>query len=202
MSASISGIVRRGLHSPMRKLAIEMLALGLPILVLLAVHPSLTNPATSPPHGGGGQSSIEDAPMADVTNAKLKQFAERVALSYVVSLQPVVASVATAVVEPSSPAIQRSAPTSSRPVIALRAVKQGARTAHIAAKVTPAPRPTLATVEPAVDVAPEEVKPQLPTQQAMNFATGAWRSVPNSGGFVALNFVSVGNALSSLAKKL
>jgi len=36
----------------------------------------------------------------------------------------------------------------------------------------------------------------------MIFATDAWRSVPNTGTFIALNIVSVGNALSSFAKKL
>jgi hypothetical protein len=73
---------------------------------------------------------------------------------------------------------------------------------HIPVKVSPAPRPTLTTVEPAMDAASEEVKPWPPVQQAMIFATGAWRSVPHTGAFVAENFVSVGNALSSLAKKL
>jgi hypothetical protein len=203
MSASISRMVRHGLHSLTRKLTIEVLAASLPIVMLLAAPPpSLTKPVTSSPQSGGGQLSIEGVPMADATNANIKEFTERVALSYVASLQPVAASVAAAVVEPSGPTIPTSVPSLSRAAVAPRATKPGFRMVHIAAKVPPAPRPTLATVEPAVNAAPEEVKPRPPIQQAMIFATDAWRSVPNTGTFVAENIVSVGNALSSLAKKL
>jgi len=202
MSASIFLMFSHGLHSLTRKLAIEMLVVGLSSAVLLTIPPPLTQPVASSAQIGGGQLGVEGGPTADATNAKIKEFMVRVALSHVASLRPAAPAAGAAIAEPSGPTIPTSIPSLSRAAVAPRASEPGVRMVHIAAKVPPAPRPTLATVEPAVDAAPAGVKPPPPVQQAMIFVTDAWRSVPNTGTFVAENIVSVGNALSSLAKKL
>lgn len=182
MSASIFRRVRYGLHSLTRKLAIEMLVVGLSTAVLLTIPPPLTQSVASPAQIGGGRLGVERGPTADATNAKIKEFMVRVALSHVASLRPAAPAAWAAIAGPSGPTIPTTVPSQSRAAVA--------------------PRPTLATVEPAADAAPAAMKPRPPVQRAMISVTDAWRSAPNTGAFVAENIVSVGNAISSLAKKL
>jgi len=202
MSASISQMVRYGLHSATRKLAIEALAASLPMVILLTVPPSLTKPVASFPQSGGGQLGVKVGPAAGATNANIKEFTERVALSYVASLTPAAASSAAAVAEPSGRTTLKSSPSVSRAAVAPRASDPEVRVAPIAAKVLAAPHPTLETAEPEAAASLALARHPLPVRQAMILVADAWRSVPNTGAFVAENIVSVGNALSSLAKNL
>ncbi len=202
MSAPIFPRVSYGLHSLTRKLAIEMLVVGLSGAVLLTIPPPLTRPVASSAQVGGGRLGFNGEPTADAANAKIKEFMVRVALSHVASLRPAAPAAGAAIAEPGGPTVPTSVPSLSRAAVAPRASEPGDRTAHIAAKVPPASRPTLGTVEPAADSAPAGMKSRPPVQQAMIFVTDAWRSVPDGGAIVAENVVSVGNALNSLAKKL
>jgi hypothetical protein len=177
MSASISPTVRYGLHSLTRKLAIEALAVSLPIVVALTVPPTLTTPVASSSQSKGGQLGFENGPAAGQTNARIKEFMMRVALSHVASLKPTAPAAAAAMTAPSGPTTLTSIPSLSGGV-APGVSAPGFRMAHIAARVQPAPGATLETAGPAVDAAQAREKPR------------------------AENIVAVGNALSAIAKKL
>ncbi len=178
MNASISLMVRYGLQSITRKLAIEVLAATLPIIVALTVPPTLTKPVQSSSQSSGGQLGFEGGPAAGPAKAKIKEFMMRVALSHVASPRPAAPADAATITVPSGPASPTSIPSLSGSAIAPRASEPGFGMAHIAAKAPPAPRATLETVEPAADAAPAREKPR------------------------AENIVCVGNALITLAEKL
>jgi hypothetical protein len=177
MSASLSQIVRHGLHSLTRKLAIEVLAVSLPIVVALMVPPTLAKPVAAAPQSSGGQLGLEGRPAADEENAKIKEFMMRVALSHAVSLRPA-APAATATAMHHGPTAVTSVPSLSRAAVAPGASGPGAPMAHIADSVLPAPRTTLETAEPVVDAAQARAKPQ------------------------AEDIVSISDATRSIAKKL
>jgi hypothetical protein len=112
MSASFSLMLPYGLHTLTRKLAIELLAVSLPIVVALTAHPAFTKPIAPSP-----QSSAARA-VADPTNAKVKEFMIRVALSHVVSLNPTAAEASATVVVPNARTTSASLPALPRPAVA------------------------------------------------------------------------------------
>jgi hypothetical protein len=178
MCASISLMVRYGLHSLTRKLAIEGLAVSLPIIVALTIPPTLTKPVASFSQTSGRQSGFEGGPAADQTNAEIKEFMTLVALSHAASLKPTAPAAAVGITVPSGPATLTSVPALSRAAVTPGASEPRFRMAHIAERGLPAPRATLETVEPAVDAAQAREEPR------------------------AENIVSVSDATSSIAKKL
>lgn len=77
--------------------------------------------------------------------------------------------------------------------------------AHLAASASEvlSPRSPLGTIDAtAVVAAPVRVKRLPSLQHAMRFVTDVWDSVPNTGTLVDEDVISVGDALTSLAKRL
>jgi hypothetical protein len=135
----------------------------------------------------------------------LADFVERVALTHVAALKEPAAAAkqtaSTATEEPQSatslhlPAPRRSAaprqePSSSKPNLV-----------HGAAKTLP-PQPPIPPIVPTVASEPAEEKPFLPLQYGMRLATNLQNIVSASNSFVVAIAASMGDALTSVAKKL
>jgi hypothetical protein len=194
--------VRNGLRSMSRKLVIEAIVSSLSTAIVLTTFSFATRPVSRALHGEGRQPGTESSPVDDATNAAVKEFMERVALSHVVSLKPPASATEAAVFDPSRPTTPASIPARSRAAVAHDIKAPRVRSAHVAASILPPPRPTVATVDDAIEGAPEEMRQLLPLREAVHFATDSWRAVPDIGAFFAKNVDFAGDAAISLAKKL
>jgi hypothetical protein len=135
----------------------------------------------------------------------LADFVERVALTHVAALKEPAAAAkqtaSTATEEPQSatslhlpaprrPATPRQEPSSSKPNLA-----------HGAAKTLP-PQPPIPPIVPTVASEPAEERPFLPLQYGTRLATNLQNIVSASNSFVVAIAASMGDALTSVAKKL
>jgi hypothetical protein len=201
---SISLMIRSGLNAVTHKLAKEALVSSLSAILVMTIFSSVARPGAPSRPTEGRQSGIESGLSSGATNAAIKEFMERVALSHVASLKPA-APAASAIGEPSGPmtptAVSFQSPAAPAPGLS----KPQVRLAHLAASASEVlpPQSPLATIDAtAVVAAPVRVKRLPPLQHAMRFVTDVWDSVPNTGTLVDEDVISVGDALTSLAKKL
>ena len=177
-----------------RKFAIELWVVGLASAILLAIALALNGTADSAAETVGA-AGVDGGRLARAENPELKNFMERVALAS--TSQPAAAT--TRLLSPPSSAANsgESVPALSRAAVAPRAGEAKAHAARVASALPP-PRPALiASASPALAgaAAPAKVPPTPPADVA------PWRLVKDTGAFAVANLVSVGNSLSSLAKK-
>jgi hypothetical protein len=108
VKTSISPMVRCGLLSPTRKVAIGLLFTGLASALVLAIPTSSVTLKVSYAQTGPDRLGVESGPISDAENVKIKAFMERVALSYVVNTRIAASPVVTAVADRSGPTISTS----------------------------------------------------------------------------------------------
>ena len=84
MKTSMSPMVRCGLPSPTRKVVVALLFTGFAAALVLAIPTSLVKLKVSYPQTRPDRLGVESGPISDAENVKIKEFMERVALSYVV----------------------------------------------------------------------------------------------------------------------
>ena len=136
----------------------------------------------------------------------LADFLERVALSHVAALRepPAVANQA-AIVAVSEPTNAAAVPLPRpRPAAAPRHQEPNSGKVHVvgtAPKVLPL-QPPLPAIEPAAASASAEEKPFLPLRYGMRLATNLGNIISASDTIVVAIVASMGDALTSVAKKL
>ena len=208
MQAPFYRTIRNRMHVLTKKLFTEVLVSSLATLLVMAMFSNVMKTTTP-------------AARADITAAtaasdeKTADFMERVALSHVASLK---APATTPASEPAEPAAALAA-NAAAPAVAptqLSGLRGHDRTraaaVHVAANipdVLPPPRPQLAVVEPAGFVAPQKARSHRvidyglrPLRFGMHVVTDVVDFVPASGTRVVEGVASVGDALTSFAKKL
>jgi len=102
---STSPMVRCGPPSPTRKMAVGLLITGFASVLALAIPSSLAKLKVSYAQTGPDRLGVESSPLSDAENVKIKEFMERVALSYVVNPRIAASPVMTAVADRSRPTI-------------------------------------------------------------------------------------------------
>lgn len=208
MQVPVFQMIRSGLHVPTRKLVTEVLVSSLATLLVMAMFSNLVKPTAPAARLDAPVSGSAGGLAASGTNEATADFMERVALSHV-GHKPAAAN--EAIVAPSEPVVAAVAALAQRPAVAPRHDRPHAVVTHVAANVPdvlPPPRPPLARVEPAVPsasvavTAPVTTKPLRPLQYGMRFVTQFVDFVPASGTRVVEGVTSMGDALTSFAKKL
>lgn len=209
---AISQMIHDMRHALLRKLIPQVIVSTFATVLVSTVLPVVTNttPSVTP------ESARSLAPKGESTNnygelatldatEPLADFLERVALTHVAALKAPAASAkqtaSSAAEEPKSPttvhlppprrsATPRQEPGSSKPHLA-----------HSAAKTLP-PQPPPPLKTPAVASEPAEEKPFLPLQYGMKLAANVQNIISASNSFVVAVASSMGDALTSVAKKL
>jgi hypothetical protein len=208
----ISQMILDMMQALVRKLIPQVIISTVATVLVSTILPAVWNtaPSVTPdsarPRAPNGESTYNNGELA-ILDARepLTDFLERVALTHVVALkEPAAAAKRTAssaAEEPKSAttvhlppprrsAMPRKEPGSGKPHMA-----------HSAAKTLPAPPPLPPTV-PAVASEPAEKKPFLPLEYGMRFATNLEDIVSASNSFVVAIAASMGDALTTVAKKL
>ena len=205
MQVPISLIIRNGLLTLTRKFA-EILVSSLATVLVMALFPYATKPIPPFARDDGRLSSIDGGPAREQTSEALADFMERVALSHVAALRapPAAASQPTnvAMSEPTTAAAVSLPP---RPAAARRRDRLGSSKVHVAAsvpKVLPPAQEPLATIEPAVASAPVKAEPLPPVQYGMRLVANLGGMISTSETRVVESLASIGDVLTSLAKKL
>jgi hypothetical protein len=200
------------MHALLRKLIPQVIISAFATFLVSTMLPAVTNtaPSVTPDSAWSlapkGESTYNYGELATLdARDPLADFLERVALTHVAALkEPAAASKQTAnsaAEEPKSattvhlPPPRRSATPRQEP----GSSKQ--RLAHSAAKTLP-PQPPLPPIVPAVAAEPAEEKPFLPLQYGMGLATNLQNIISASNSFVVAIAASMGDALTSIAKKL
>jgi hypothetical protein len=131
---------------------------------------------------------------------------ERVALSHVATLRaPPAAASQPANVAMSEPTTAAAVPLPTRPAAAPRRDRPGSSKVHVAAsvpKVLPPAQEQLTTIEPAVASAPVKAELLPPVQYAMRLVANLGGIISTSETRVVESVASMGDGLTSLAKKL
>lgn len=211
MQVPISPMILRGLHALTWKFATEVLVSSLATLLVMAVFSHVTKPASPMARDDGRLTSLEGRPAAGKTSESSEtadDFVERVALSHIASLKAPASQTAIVAVAASEPAAEAGAPLPPRLPATLRHDRPSASKVHVAAsvpKVLPPPPP--ATIEPPIAVAapaPVLVKaePLPPLQYGMRLVSNIGTIISVSQTRVVQSVASVGDTLTSLAKKL
>jgi hypothetical protein len=198
-------IIRNGLLTLTRKFA-EILVSSLATVLVMALFPYATKPMPPFARDDGRLSSIDGGPAREQTSEALADFMERVALSHVAALRasPAAAS-QPANVAMSEPTTAAAVPLPPRPAAAPRRDRPGSSKVHVAAsvpKVLPPAQEPLATIEPAVASAPVKAEPLPPVQYAMRLVANLGGMISTSETRVVESVASMGDGLTSLAKKL
>jgi hypothetical protein len=120
VKTSISSMVRCGLPSPTRKVAIGLLFTGLASALVLAICTYSVTHKVSYAQTGPDRLGVESGPISDAENVKIKEFMERVALSYVANTRTATSPLVTAVAERSRPTISTSDRSLARTAFAPR----------------------------------------------------------------------------------
>ena len=195
-------MVRAGLHTVPRRLAVEALVLGLAIVLAPMVLSNVSRPLAAGRQGEQGQAGVAARRAADAT---IKASSERFALSSVSTGRrtapppPTVAEAGPAEAENAAPHATIASPPPRQGAPARD--KPRAHPLHAASRVAafPPPRPLAETVAVA---APAPASGLPPIQHVMRLAADLWDSAPGAGALVVDNVVSVGGQLGSIAKKL
>jgi hypothetical protein len=201
----IPRIIRNGLYALTRKFA-EILVSSLATVLVMVLFPYATKPTPPVARDDGRLTSIDGRPAREQTSDALGDFMERVALSHVAALRAPPAAVSQpANVAMSEPTIAAAVPLPPRPAAASRRDRPRSSKAHVAAsvpKVLPPAQEPLATIEPAVASAPVKAEPLPPLQYRMRLVANLGGMISSSETRVVESVASVGDGLTSLAKKL
>ena len=132
---------------------------------------------------------------------------ERVGLSHVAALRaPSAAASQPANFAMSEPTTAAAVPLPPRPAAAPRRDRPGSSKVHVAASVPKVPLPPaqeqLTTIEPAVASAPVKAELLPPVQYAMRLVANLGGMISTSETRVVESVASMGDGLTSLAKKL
>jgi hypothetical protein len=199
-------------HALLRKLIPQVIVSTFATILVSTILPAVTNTAHSvAPEGARsltpkGEPTYNYGELATLdAREPLADFLERVALTHVAALkEPAAAAKQTAssaaeepksattvhLLPPRRSATPRQEPGSSKPHLA-----------HSAAKTLPS-QPPLPPIIPAVASEPAEEKPFLPLQYGMKLAANVQNIISASNSFVVAVASSMGDALTSVAKKL
>jgi hypothetical protein len=205
MQVPIPLIIRNGLLTLTRKFA-EILVSSLATVLVMALFPYATKPIPPFARDDGRLSSIDGGPAREQTSEALADFMERVALSHVAALRaPPAAASQPANVALSEPTTAAAVPLPPRPAAAPRRDRPGSSKVHVAAsvpKVLPPAQEQLTTIEPAVASAPVKAELLPPVQYAMRLVANLGGMISTSETRVVESVASMGDGLTSLAKKL
>jgi hypothetical protein len=204
MQVPIPLIIRNGLLTLTRKFA-EILVSSLATVLVMALFPYATKPIPPFPRDDGRLSSIDGGPAREQTSEALADFMERVALSHVAALRASPAAASQPANVASEPTTAAAVPLPPRPAAAPRRDRPGSSKVHVAAsvpKVLPPAQEPLATIEPAVASAPVKAEPLPPVQYAMRLVANLGGMISTSETRVVESVASMGDGLTSLAKKL
>jgi len=198
-------VIRNGMLALTRKFA-EILVSSLATVLVMALFPYATKPIPPFARDDGRLSSIDGGPAREQTSEALADFMERVALSHVAGLRapPAAASQPTNVAM-SEPTPAAAVPLPPRPAAAPRRDRPGSSKVHVAAsvpKVLPPAQEPLATIEPAVASAPVKAELLPPVQYAMRLVANLGGMISTSETRVVESVASMGDGLTSFAKKL
>jgi len=198
-------IIRNGLLTLTRKFA-EILVSSLATVLVMALFPYATKPIPPFARDDGRLSSIDGGPAREQTREALADFMERVALSHVAALRASLAAASQpANVAMSEPTTAAAVPLPPRPAAAPRRDRPGSSKVHVAAsvpKVLPPAQEQLTTIEPAVASAPVKAELLPPVQYAMRLVANLGGMISTSETRVVESVASMGDGLTSLAKKL
>jgi hypothetical protein len=212
-------MIRNGLHALTRKF-VGALVSSLATVLIMAIFPYLTKPTPPVAPDAGRLSSIEAGPVEEESNDALADFMERVALSHVAALRvpPAAAS------EPANGAASETraaavTPSPLRQATAPRHDRTSSSKVHTTASIPKVPQPAApppATIEPAaaaspvkdeaippvVESAPVKAEPLPPLQFGMHLVSSLGDTISASEKRVVESVASVGDTLTSFAKKL
>jgi hypothetical protein len=209
---AISQMIRDMTHALLRKVIPQVIISTLATVLVSTILPAVTKTAPSATLDSArslaqeGESTYNYGELATLdAREPLADFLERVALTHVAALkEPAAAAKQTASSEGEEP---KSAPTVHLPPprrsAALRQ-EPGSSKQHLGqstAKTLP-PQPPPPPMVPAVASEPAEEKPFLPLQYGMRLATNLQNIISASNSFVVAIAASMGDALTSVAKKL
>jgi hypothetical protein len=197
-------IIRNGLHALTRKFA-EILVSSLATVLVMALFPYTTKPTPPIARDDGRLSSIDGGPAREQTSETLADFMERVALSHVAALRAPPAAASQPANVASEPTTAAVVPLPPRPAAAPRRDRPGSSKVHVAAsvpKVLPPVQEPLATIEPTVASAPVKAEPLPPLQYGMRLVANLGGIISASETRVVESVASMGDGLTSLAKKL
>jgi hypothetical protein len=197
-------IIRNGLHALTWKFA-EILVSSLATVLVMALFPYTTKPTPPIARDDGRLSSIDGGPAREQTSETLADFMERVALSHVAALRAPPAAASQPANVASEPTTAAVVPLPPRPAAAPRRDRPGSSKVHVAAsvpKVLPPAQEPLATIEPAVASAPVKAELLPPVQYAMGLVANLGGMISTSETRVVESVASMGDGLTSLAKKL
>lgn len=216
MQAPISQTVRKWIHALTRKFVTEILVSSLATLVVMALFPNLTKPVYLFSQDGGEIASSHKTLAEQDSSTALDDFLERVALSHISgpkASQEVESQEAIAAVN--EPATDREAPLPPSPAAAPRRERTSSkvRAAANTAKIVPAQQVAMAepatgqvpaVIEPAVAPAPMKAEVLLvaPLQYGMHLVSNLGTIISVSQTHVVQSVATVGDTLTSLAKKL
>ena len=204
MKVTIPLIIRNGLHALTRKFA-EILVSSLATVLVMALFPYTTKPTPPIARDDGRLSSIDGGPAREQTSEALADFMERVALSHVAALRAPPAAASQPANVASEPTTAAVVPLPPRPAAAPRRDRPGSSKVHVAAsvpKVLPPAQEQLTTIEPAVASAPVKAELLPPVQYAMGLVANLGGMISTSETRVVESVASMGDGLTSLAKKL
>jgi len=197
--------IRNGLLASTRKFA-EILVSSLATVLVMALFPYATKPIPPFARDDGRLSSIDGGPAREQTSEALADFMERVALSHVAALRaPPAAASQPANVAMSEPTTAAAVPLPTQPAAAPRRDRPGSSKVHVATsipKVLPPAQEPLTTIEPAVASAPVKAELLPPVQYAMRLVANLGGMISTSETRVVESVASMGDGLTSLAKKL
>jgi hypothetical protein len=204
VKVTIPLIIRNGLHALTRKFA-EILVSSLATVLVMALFPYTTKPTPPIARDDGRLSSIDGGPAREQTSETLADFMERVALSHVAALRAPPAAASQPANVASEPTTAAVVPLPPRPAAAPRRDRPGSSKVHVAAsvpKVLPPVQEPLATIEPTVASAPVKAEPLPPLQYGMRLVANLGGMISTSETRVVESVASMGDGLTSLAKKL
>jgi len=195
-----------------RKLIPQVIISTLATVLVSTILPAVTNTAPSVTSdsprllGPNGESTYNYGELATLdARQPLADFLERVALTHVAALkEPAAAAKQTASSAAEEPqgATSLHLPASRRSATPRQELGSSkTHLARIAAKTLP-PQPPNPPIVPTVASEPPEEKPFLPLQYGMRLATNLQNIISASNSLVVSSAASMGDALTSVAKKL
>jgi hypothetical protein len=212
MQVPVSLKIRDGLHALTRKFVTEILVSSLTTVLVMALFPNMTKPASLFARNDERLASVQGSPAGETSEA-LDDFMERVALSHISGLKtPPVAASQESIVAVSKPTTDTGTPLPPLAAAAPRHERASSSKLHVAAnvlKVLPPVQPPVATIEPPVVSAPVNVvsvpvkaEPLPPLQYGMHLVADLGNIISVSETRVVESVASVGDTLTSLVKKL
>jgi hypothetical protein len=216
MQVPISQMVRKWIHSLTRKFVTEILVSSLATLVVMALFPNLTKPIYLFSQDGTKITASHKGLTEQDTSTSLDDFLERVALSHISgpkASQEADSQVAIAAASESTIDMEAPLPPLSAAPPRRERTSSKAHAAVAVAKIAPAPQVAMAEpaagqvpalIEPAVAPAPVKAEASLvaPLQYGMHLVSNLGTIISVSQTHVVQSVATVGDTLTSLAKKL